>query len=45
MSELLFFMFGCMLGGFIGVAVMCCLQINRLHENQNEKDDRYGEDD
>lgn len=44
MSELLFFIIGCMLGGFVGVTVMCCLQINRPHENQNEKDERYGED-
>lgn len=44
MSEFIFFIIGCMLGGLIGVTVMCCLQINRLHENQNEKDDRYGED-
>lgn len=36
MYELLFFIVGLILGGLIGVAVMCLLQINRL---------RYGEGD
>lgn len=35
MNELLFFIIGTMLGGCIGVVIMCLLQINRL----NRKDD------
>ena len=30
MSELLFFIIGTLLGGIIGVMIMCLLQINRL---------------
>ena len=29
MSEFLFFTIGTMLGGLVGVVLMCCLQINR----------------
>ncbi len=32
MNELLFFVLGLMIGGLIGVTVMCILQINRLHD-------------
>ncbi len=37
MSELLFFIIGTMLGGCIGVVIMCLLQINRLHGKDNDK--------
>jgi hypothetical protein len=34
MSEFLFFVIGTMLGGVIGVVLMCLLQINRLSERE-----------
>lgn len=34
MSELLFFLIGTILGGLIGVVLMCCLQINRLSKKE-----------
>ena len=34
MSEILFFLIGTMLGGLIGVVLMCCLQINRLSQKE-----------
>lgn len=34
MSELLFFIIGTLLGGLIGVVLMCCLQINRLSQKE-----------
>ena len=34
MSEFLFFIIGVMLGGLVGVMLMCCLQINRLSEGK-----------
>ncbi len=37
MSELIFFIIGIMLGGLTGVAIMCCLQINRLSEGEEVK--------
>ena len=37
MSELLFFIIGTMLGSLVGVAIMCCLQINRLSEREEVK--------
>ena len=38
MSEFLFFVIGTMLGGVIGVVLMCLLQINRLSEvSENAK--------
>ena len=36
MSELLFFIIGIALGGIGGVVCMCCLQINRLCEKEDE---------
>ena len=36
MSEFLFFIIGIMLGGLVGVVVMCCLQIHRLSEKEDE---------
>lgn len=35
MSELLFFIIGTMLGGLVGVVLMCCLQINRLSQRED----------
>ncbi|HDN2513867.1 TPA: DUF3789 domain-containing protein [Clostridioides difficile] len=40
MSEFLFFIIGTMLGGLVGVVLMCFLQINRLSKREevgNEK--------
>lgn len=34
MSELLFFLIGTLLGGLLGVVLMCCLQINRLSQKE-----------
>ncbi len=34
MSEFLFFVIGTMLGGVIGVVLMCLLQINRLSKRE-----------
>ena len=36
MSEFLFFIIGATLGGLVGVVVMCCLQIHRLSEKEDE---------
>ena len=39
MKELIFFTIGLMIGGLIGISIMCCLQINKSHidyyENKN----------
>lgn len=35
MSELLFFLIGILLGGLIGVVLMCCLQINRFSQKED----------
>ena len=38
MHGFILFILGCFLGGFIGVAMMCLLQINRLnHYEMKEK--------
>lgn len=38
MTNLIFLIVGLLLGGFVGVAFMCCLQINRLHKyDQDER--------
>ena len=37
MTEFIFFIIGIMLGGLTGVAIMCCLQINRLSEREEVK--------
>ena len=41
MNEILLFILGCFLGGFLAVAVMCLLQINRLnhYEMRDQKED------
>ena len=36
MSELLFFIIGTLLGGIIGVMIMCLLQINWLFKKEVE---------
>ena len=36
MSEFLFFIIGSALGGMAGVVCMCCLQIHRLSEKEDE---------
>lgn len=43
MSELLFFIIGTLLGGIVGIVIMCLLQINRLlqrEEVENAKSKR-----
>ena len=37
MYELLFFMIGFLLGGVIGVTVMCLMQINRISRTENSR--------
>lgn len=32
MTEFLFFIIGLLLGGCIGVALLCCFQLNRINE-------------
>ena len=34
MNELLFFIIGTMLGGLVGVVLMCLLQINKLSKRE-----------
>ena len=38
MRELLFFALGATLGGMVGVACMCVLQINRLSDRKEDLD-------
>lgn len=33
MHEFLFFIIGCLLGGVVGVAIMCLVQINRINHS------------
>ena len=49
MSEFIFFLIGIMLGGCIGIVIMCLLQINRLNEHFHRKEhdnekEKYSED-
>ena len=37
MKELLFFVLGLVIGGLSGITVMCCMQINRMNEDYDEK--------
>lgn len=41
MHGFILFILGCFLGGFVGVALMCMLQINRVnrYEMKGKKDD------
>ncbi len=32
MNQLLFFLFGVLIGGFVVLTIMCCLQINKINE-------------
>ncbi len=36
MNELLFFLLGMMLGGFVSLVLLCCLQINRIGKYEAE---------
>lgn len=38
MNEMLFFLFGLVIGGLVGITIMCVLQINRLNDNRQIKD-------
>ena len=44
MHEFLFFMIGFLLGGIIGVTIMCLMQINRIHggSNARKEDEELG---
>lgn len=35
MSEFIFFVIGLLLGGCVGVTLMCCLQINRIYKTDS----------
>ena len=45
MNGFLLFILGCFLGGFLGVTMMCLLQINRLnhYEMRDKKEDDVDE--
>ncbi len=36
----LIFLCGAVFGAILGVAIMCCLQINRIHEYRRKKDEK-----
>ena len=38
MHAVLWFMLGSMFGGFLGIALMCMLQINRTSDCDNEEE-------
>ena len=40
MSEFLFFVIGTMLGGMVGVVLMCLMQINRLSDREVKKSEK-----
>ena len=45
MNGILLFIFGCFLGGFLGVTMMCLLQINRLnHYEMKDKEDKTADE-
>ena len=37
MHEFLFFMIGFLLGGVIGITIMCLMQINRISGTENNR--------
>lgn len=37
MHELLFFLIGFLLGGLVGITVMCLIQINRVRKEENHE--------
>lgn len=39
MHELIFFLIGCLLGGAIGVTVMCLVQISHIHNDTSHRKD------
>ncbi|MBQ2970967.1 MAG: DUF3789 domain-containing protein [Ruminococcus sp.] len=41
MTQFIIFMVGSMFGSFVGVAVMCLLQINHKADNDNTKKDDH----
>lgn len=36
MSELLFFLLGIMIGGFVSLVMLCCLQCGRINKYEAE---------
>ena len=45
MHGLILFILGCFLGGFLGVTMMCLLQINRLnHYEMKDKEDKTADE-
>lgn len=41
MTEFIFLIVGLLLGGCVGAIVMCCLQINRLNQYHNHKEEEH----
>lgn len=35
MTKFIFFLVGLLLGSWIGITIMCCLQINRLYKSNS----------
>lgn len=38
MTAFIFFLIGLMLGGFVGITTMCLVQINRINQYDNRKE-------
>ena len=41
MHELLFFLIGFLLGGLLGITVMCLVQINRVRKEERYESQEY----
>ena len=41
MHELLFFLIGFLLGGLVGITVMCLVQINRARKEEYHESQKY----
>ena len=41
MHELLFFLIGFLLGGLLGITVMCLVQINRVRKEEYHESQEY----
>ena len=41
MHELLFFLIGFLLGGLLGITVMCLVQINRVRKEERHESQEY----
>lgn len=41
MHELLFFLIGFLLGGLLGITVMCLVQINRARKEEYHESQKY----